>query len=271
MTDNETKTRTVRTVYLICHKGSEIGKDTYVGSTSLSLNKRLSARRSNASRPGNEENKFYKRMRDVGLRSWVIRPLLSLECTICSSDDLLKWESMLCKILRSDLNSKLPIRLGKKKSGPTVQTVYMVHNRNSKTGKDTYVRSTSQTLSKRLADHRSNAFRPGNEENKFYKRMREVGLENWEIVLLLTLECTPKEIRALERGWCETLEADLNTSLPIRTKEEALAYWVRYRKSVKLSAKHRCEVCNLNFESGKDQRKHNETLKHQYAFLNSLD
>ena len=214
MTDNETKTRTV---YLICHKGSEIGKDTYVRSTSQTLDRRLSAHKSNASRPGNEENKFYKRMREVGLRNWVIRPLESM---ICSSDDIRRSECTWCQILRSDLNSNLPIRPSEKKSGPTVQTVYMIHNKNLGVGRDTYLGSTSQTLSKRLSAHRSVASRPGSEANKFYKRMREVGFENWEIVPLLTLECTRDEICAFECEWADLLEVDLNSVSPMTTPEE---------------------------------------------------
>ena len=202
MTDNETKTRTartrstVRTVYLVCHGKSEIGKDVYVGSTSQTLARRLSAHRSKASRPGNEGNKFYKRMREVGLENWVIR---LLESAICSEDDIRKLERTWCKILRSDLNSKLPIRLGEKKIGPTLETVYLLHSKGSEIGKDVYVGSTSQALARRLSCHRSNASRPGNEENKLYKRMREVGLENWEISPLLTLECARDEIRVFER------------------------------------------------------------------------
>ena len=46
---------------------------------------------------------------------------------------------------------------------------------------DIYVGSTSMYLSNRLALHRCDAIRPGNENNRLYIRMREVGLENWEI------------------------------------------------------------------------------------------
>ena len=220
MTDNENKTRTV---YLIYHEGSEVGKDCYVGSTAQTLAKRLVAHRSTASRPGNENNKLYRRMREIGLRNWVIRPL---ETTTCSEDEIRKLERAWCERLRSDLNSNLLIRLGKKKSGAcgetegTVRTVYMVHNKNSKNGTDSYIGSTSQSLERRLAAHRSRALRPGNENNKLYQRMREIGLRNWEIVPLLTLECTRDEIHAFEREWADLLEADLNSISPMTTAEE---------------------------------------------------
>ena len=58
-----------------------------------------------------------------------------------------------------------------------LRTVYLLHNRDSETGKDTYVGSTSQSLKKRLGEHRSAASRPGNENNRLYRRMLEVGLK----------------------------------------------------------------------------------------------
>ena len=226
MADNEIKTQTV---YLICHEKSEIGKDVYVGSTSQTPAKRLAAHRSAASRPGSETNKFYKRMREVGLKNWVIRPLLSLESTICSNDDLRKWERMWCEILRSDLNTRLPIRLSDKKSRPTMKTVYLLHSKGSGVGRDVYAGSTSQSLSKRLADHRSNCLRPGNEATKLCKRMREVGPKNWIISPLESTTCSNDDLRKLERIWCEILRSDLNTRLPFQTDEEKREYSETYR------------------------------------------
>ena len=220
MGDNENKTRTV---YLICHKGSEIGKDCYVGNTSQSLKRRLSEHRSDASRPGFEANRFYKRMREVGLRNWVIHPL---ETTTCSEYEIRKLERAWCEELRSDLNSKLPIRWGKKKSGPSVQTegtvrtVYLLHSKGSEFGKNMYVGSTSQSIEKQLSEHRGHAKQKRNENRKLYRRMLEVGLENWEIVPLLTLKCSRDEIRAFEREWADLLEADLNSVSPMTTAEE---------------------------------------------------
>ena len=313
MTDNESKTRTV---FLIYHEGSEVGKDCYVGSTSQALSKRLANHRSAASRPGNENNKLYRRMQEIGLRNWVIRPL---ETMICSEDEIRKLEHAWCEEFRSDLNCVSPIRLGKKKSGETegiVRNVYMIHNKNSKNGKDSYIGSTAQSLESRLAAHRSRALQTGSENNKFYRRMREVGLKNWEIVPLLTLVCTRDEIRTFERNWAVLLEADLNLILPMTTAEELRRrnseYYANnrkeilkqqaeyreknrkeihkqqaeyreknrktireraaaYREKIKESKKFFCETCEVLFVSHRDQRNHNETLKHQYAFLNSLD
>ena len=305
MTDNENKTMTV---YVICHKGSKIGKECYVGSTSQALARRLSAHRSRAFRPGNEENKLYTRMREIGLRNCVIHPL---ETKTCSEYEIRKLERAWCEKLRSDLNSVSPIRLGKERSGPAVQTVYLLHNRNS-TGKDCYVGSTVQTLARRLSAHKSNACQPGNENNKLYRRMRKVGLENWVIRLLESKICSNDDIRKLERDWCEILHSDLNTRLPFQTNEEQSEYCEAYRvvnrevirkksaayyaanreklaayyltnrktirektaarrEKIKESKKFFCKVCDITCGSKRDLKNHNETLKHQFTFLNSLD
>ena len=306
MTDNEAKNRTV---YLICHEGSEIGKDCYVGSTVQTLAKRLVNHRSSASRPENENNKLYRRMREIGLRNWVIRPL---ESAICSEDEIRKLERKWFEELRSDLNSFLPIRFGKKKRGPTMKTVYLICHEGSEIGKDFYVGSTSQALARRLAAHKSNVSRPGTEKNKLYQRMREVGIKNWVIHPLETTTCSKDDLRKLERAWCEKLHSDLNTRLAFQTNEERSEYCESYRavnrelirkksavyyaanreksaayyltnretirerasvnrEKIKESKKFFCEVCDITCGFKRDLEIHNETLKHQYAFLNSLD
>ena len=253
MTDNENETRTARTRSTA---GTERSEDT--------------ARNAKRSQGARSTEGTVMSVHEVGLKNWVIRPLLSLESTICSHDDIRKLERAWCEKLRSDLNTRLPFQTDKK-NGPTMQTVYLVRNKKSETGKVSYVGSTSKSLATRLSCHKSNAYRPGNEENKFYKRMREVGPENWEIVPLLTLKCSSKEIRALERGWCETLGADLNTHSPLMTAEEANQRYAKYRARNREQKKFFCEVCATTCGSARDLRKHNGTLKHQYAFLNSLD
>ena len=314
MTDNENKTRTV---YVIFHEGSEIGKDCYVGSTAQRLERRLVEHRSNAFRLGNENNKLYRRMREIGPESWVIRPL---ESAICSKDEIRKLERAWCEEMRSDLNSVSPIRLGMERVGPNVRTVYVIFHEGSEIGKDCYVGSTAQTLTKRLTAHRSNASRPGTENNKLYRRMREIGLRNWVIRPLESAICSEDEIRKLERAWCEKLRGDLNTRLPFQTDEKKREYNEKYRekyheknrevllrkrleygeknrevlrqksaeyrernrevlrqKSAEYRANNRnlkkffCETCEISFECRSILERHNDTLKHQYAFLDSLD
>ena len=98
---------TVRTVYLLCHKNSDLGSDVYVGSTTQTLAKRLACHKNDSLRIGNENNKLYKRMRVIGLENWVMRPLLSLGI---SCDEIRRFEKMWCEILRCDLNTYSPIQ-----------------------------------------------------------------------------------------------------------------------------------------------------------------
>ena len=94
---------TVRTVYLICHENSEFGKDVYVGSTSLHLERKLSTHKLLSERRGSKNKagrKLYKRMREVGLENWVIKPLV---CTR-SPDEVKDLEKMSRDILNADLN-----------------------------------------------------------------------------------------------------------------------------------------------------------------------
>ena len=148
---------TVRTVYLLCHKNSDLGRDVYVGSTSQSLAKRLASHRSNSVRLGFEDNKLYKRMREVGPENWIMRPLLSLESTMCSSDDIRKFEKMWCEITNADLNTLSPIRSAAEKREKKDRTVYLLYHKNSDLSRNVYVGSTSQSLSKRLCEHKRHA------------------------------------------------------------------------------------------------------------------
>ena len=58
--------------------------------------------------------------------------------------------------------------------------------------------------------------------------MREVGLQNWEILPLLSRTCALKTIRQLEGKWIGVLRADLNTRLPIREEETREEYHANY-------------------------------------------
>ena len=198
----------------------------------------------------------------------------------------------------------------------TKWTVYLLCNENSDFGRDVYVGSTSLTLAKMLSSHKNDCSRIGNEENNLYVRMREVGLENWIMRPLLTLESTRDEVRAFERMWCEILRSDLNSYSPIRSAAERyqnnkevilLKKAERYRRNKEVillkkaehyqknrefykqkSAAYReknkevlrrryqekekvfCEVCE-ELLIHNSFSKHTRSLKHQYAFLNSLD
>ena len=110
------------------------------------------------------------------------------------------------------------------------RVVYVLTRKNkaADNNTDVYVGSTSYSLKKRLCEHRSTARGAGNENNKLYERMREVGVDSWKITPLLSQLCDKKTIRELEREKCSELNADLNTLSPIRTPDKKRQYDAAY-------------------------------------------
>ena len=201
---------------------------------------------------------------------------------------------------------------------------------------DLYVGSTSRSFEIRLRGHWNDTQRPGNENNSLYKRMREAGLQNWEVLPLLSRVCDKKKtIYELEKKWTRILKAGLNTNSPItnrkeyyennkdaikqynafyrennkdaikqqkatyREKNKAVikqqqaayyknnkntflqrnaeyyknnkeAVWEYYRKNLE-TKRFYCEICDIACGSKKDLKHHLDTLKHSYAWLNSVD
>ena len=132
------------------------------------------------------------------------------------------------------------------------RTVYCLTKRVLDENYDVYVGSTSKSLGNRLGNHKRHARQKRFANFKIYQRMNEVGLDNWKIVPLLTLECTRDEIRAFERRWFEVLEADLNSNLPIISAEEIREKRVEYytANSEKILEK-RAEYGKANLEKTK--------------------
>ena len=81
-------------------------------------------------------------------------------------------------------------------------TVYMLCrvDKTGDDGTDVYVGSTSQTLGQRLSGHKKHAQNPINGGNRLYKWMNEVGLQNWEMVPLLTFACDKKPFLSLRNS-----------------------------------------------------------------------
>ena len=101
--------------------------------------------------------------------------------------------------------------------------------------------------------------------------MREVGVDNWEIIPLLSFKCDKKTILKFEMEWCNALNADLISNSPFSGFESKKEYLVNYFEVNKQNKIYYCEVCEKPFMSNRDLKKHFNTLKHQYTYLNSLD
>ena len=95
---------------------------------------------------------------------------------------------------------------------------------------DMYIGSTIRSLAERMVVHRLDA-RRGRDTN-VYKWMRDVGVENVQIVLLEEYrDCQNfEQQRQREREWIEKLKPSLNTVLPYRSLEERLSYNREYSR-----------------------------------------
>ena len=145
------------------------------------------------------------------------------------------------------------------------RTVYVLTRTNKADDEDTdiYVGSTSKPLNERLHGHRYNVTRVDCENNKLYKRMRAVGLQNWEIIPLLSRTCDQKTIRQLERKWCGIMNADLNTRLPITTPDEKKQQRANYLGTNKQERRYHCKICNKSFAQKCELQRHSNSKKHK--------
>ena len=58
---------------------------------------------------------------------------------------------------------------------------------------DIYVGATCQSLSQRMAEHRKNMFGKETKEWKFYRKMRDLGVEHFFIELVKEAPCETRE------------------------------------------------------------------------------
>ena len=180
------------------------------------------------------------------------------------------------------------------------RTVYMLcrKDKTGDDGTDIYIGSTSQSLKERLRCHKKDAQRSRNVNNRLYKRMDEVGLQNWKTIPLLTFACDQKTIFEFEKQWIDLIGADLNIRSPITDRKEYNAgYYLGnkkaiqqrhagYREANKQNIReqqagyrqfnvqnkiHHCDVCDKSFGYRKDLNKHYKTLAHSYAYMGFVD
>ena len=117
--------------------------------------------------------------------------------------------------------------------------------------------------------------------------MREIGVNNWIIIPLLTFSCDKKTIRKFEREWCNQLNADHNSYSPFSDFDStSKEYFNNYRKlnrekirqgidechkSNIQNKKYHCSTCDKSFRCNHGLKKHFGSLNHSYAYMNSLD
>ena len=157
------------------------------------------------------------------------------------------------------------------------RTVYMLcRTHKPEDGTDIYIGSTSQSLPQRFSQHKQDTGNPSRLKyhgggSRLYQRMREVGVHNFKIVPLLTFACNRDTIFEFEREWVKAIGANLNTFSPISEDVAGREYQRRYGKKNKEKRRYCCALCNLTSKSKYNLERHFDTLKHSYAWLNSLD
>ena len=77
--------------------------------------------------------------------------------------------------------------------------------------------------------------------------MREVGIQHWEIVPLITFACDRKTICEFQREWAKALKANFNTFSPIDENLGRRRNKVKYHKKNKETKRYYCELCNVAF------------------------
>ena len=89
---------------------------------------------------------------------------------------------------------------------------------------------------------------------------------------LFEKQCGKDEIRKCENKWVEILDANLNTISPfLENNEKNNERVVRTQKRNVDEKKYFCSFCEKAFQSNWHLNQHQDTLKHQFTYLNSLD
>ena len=168
------------------------------------------------------------------------------------------------------------------------RTVYMLcrADKTGDDGADIYIGSTSKPLGKRFSEHKQNAGNPSrlkyHGNSKLYRKMREVGVQRWKIVPLLSFACDRKTICEFEKCWVKATGADLNTNSPITDMKEYKKKYVAYREANSdkirgnykkniMEKRYYCNICDIACGSNHGLKNHYNTLSHSYAWLNAVD
>ena len=108
--------------------------------------------------------------------------------------------------------------------------IYCVRN---KITNDIYVASTCQPLSKRMAKHRSDTTRDEKNHLTLYKKMNELGVENFYIELIEEYPCGNNDQLRARKGHFIRELASLNDRIEARNKGE----WYQDNKKRKSEAR----------------------------------
>ena len=132
--------------------------------------------------------------------------------------------------------------------------VYKLYN--TKTD-DFYIGSTLYSLAIRKACHIWEASKNENEKRKLYAKMREVGIDFWEMEeLSVHNDISIQELREIERKAIEELRPNLNIRSPIVTNEERRIREEGYSRKILLCG------CGTTY-TYRNKTNHIRTAKHK--------
>ena len=152
------------------------------------------------------------------------------------------------------------------------RTVYCLSKKIPDENYDVYVGSTSRPLSKRLSEHIHRCQQKFYRESKLHVRTQQVGVKEWKITPLFEKTCEKGEIQKFEKRWIEVLDSNLNTNTPILDDNgKAIKTQEKSAKKAVDEKRFFCNVCEKAFQSNWNLNRHQNTLSHQFTFLNSLD
>lgn len=100
-----------------------------------------------------------------------------------------------------------------------------------------YIGSTCQKLCNRMCGHKTCARNKPNQP--VYKHLNSVGWQHVHMVRIEKFPCNSlSELKTRERYWIELLKPQLNSAMPMRTKEECKKIWIENNKE-KCKEQHR--------------------------------
>ena len=101
--------------------------------------------------------------------------------------------------------------------------------------------------------------------------MREVGVHRWSMVPLITLPCDQATICECEQVWIETVGSNLNTNSSVSKDAASREYDKQRHRKNKETKRFYCGICDIAFMHNYNLKRHLDTLKHSYAYMNSVD
>ena len=254
---------------MLCRKDKKEadGPDLYIGSTSQPLEGRLSTHKSDAMRQGNENNRLHKRMREIGLQDWKMVPLLTFAC---DQKTIFEFEGQWIGIIGPGLNTNSPIR--EEETREEYKANYSVKYYGGNKEKILQQQATYRESHKDARKEYSTRYYENNKEtilhqNAVYRKNNKETISQWNAVYRDKNKEALKEYRESHKD----VKKEYDVAYREKNKEKILQKKALREEKSREERRFYCSVCELACVSKRDLERHLDTLRHSYAWLNSLD